>query len=167
MRAIHRKQTLASIAALLMTWPPSIGLDTCSAQSRAPRHAGDTGVVPDDALTLVVGTRFVAQSAGELSAKELFETARIPLSEFNETDTCVDEAALDVAKDYFTTLGRVMGKAGHYYFVPDAEIDKAIARCRRKHTVEPKAWTPGKTRIIAFGRVVPTEEAPALERKVR
>lgn len=166
MRAINRKQTLTALAALLLTCSPA-GLGTAAAQSRVAQQAGDTGVVPDDALTLVVGTRFVAPPAGELSAKELFEKARIPLSDFNETDTCVDQAALDVAKDYFTTLGRVMGKAGHYYFVPDAEIEKAIAMCQRMHTVAPKAWTQGKTKIIAFGRVVPTEEAPALERKVR
>lgn len=166
MRAINRKQTLTALVALVLAGS-SAGLGTAAAQSRVAQQAGDTGVVPDDALTLVVGTRFIAPLEGEHSAKELFEKARIPLSEFGETDTCVDEAALDVAKDYFTTLGRVMGKAGHYYFVPEDEIDKAIAMCRRKHSAEPKAWTPGKTRIIAFGRVVPTEEAPALEQTIR
>lgn len=166
MRAIDRKQMLAALAALLLAWHQA-GLGTASAQSPDPQSPGDTGVVPDDALTMVVGTRFVAPTAGEPSAKELFEKARIPLSDFNETDACIDQASLDVAKAYFTTLGRVMGKAGHYYFVPDAEIEKAVAMCRRMHTGEPKAWKPGKTRIIAFGRVVPTEEAPALEQTIR
>ena len=91
----------------------------------------DTGVVPDDDLMLVVGTRFVGPSPEGTSAKAQFDDARIPLSKFNETDHCVDQTALEIAKEYFTTLGRMVGKAAQYYFVPEAEIRKAIATCER------------------------------------
>lgn len=127
----------------------------------------DTRVVPDDELTLVVGTRFVGPSPEGTSAKAQFDDARIPLSEFNETDHCVDQSALEIAREYFATLGRLMGKAGHYYFVPEAEIKKSVAMCERMHANPPKAWAGSKTQIIAFGKVVPTADAPALEQSVR
>lgn len=127
----------------------------------------DPGVVPDDMLTLVVGTRFVSPTDEEATARAQFTGARIPLSAFNETDHCVDQQVLEVAKEYFTNLGRVLGKAGHYYFVPETEIRKSVSMCERLHHLPPKAWVDKKTRIIAFGRVVPTVDAPALERSVR
>lgn len=130
--------------------------------------AGDTGVVSDDDLTLVVGTRFVAPPpADDLSAKALFDTARIPLASFNDTDSCVDQTALEVAQEYFAGLGRVMGKAGHFYFVPDDEIKKAVAMCERMHGRPPQAWVDTKTKVVAFGRVVPTTHAAALEQTIR
>src|SRR5262245_35331230 len=95
----------------------------CAARAQSP-PSPDTGVVPDDDLTLVVGTRFVGPSPDGTSAKAQFDNARIQLAEFNETDHCVDQTALEIAKEYFTTLGRMMGKAAQYYFVPEAEIRK-------------------------------------------
>ena len=118
-------------------------------------------------LTLVVGTRFVTPPASEMSAKELFTDARIPLGAFNETDRCIDQTALEVAQDYFTNLGRVLGKAGHYYFVPEDEIKKAVSMCEKMHGRAPQAWVETQTKVIAFGRVVPTADAPALEGSIR
>jgi hypothetical protein len=137
-----------------------------AARAQSPASP-DTGVVPDDELTLVVGTRFVAPSPDGTSAKAQFDGARIPLTEFNDTDHCVDQSALEVAKEYFTTLGRMMGKAALYYVVPEAEVKIAIAMCDRMHASPPKAWVDSKTQIIAFGKVVPTTEAPALEETLR
>ncbi len=127
----------------------------------------DPAVVPDDLLTLVVATRFVSPSKDGTSARAQFTDARIPLSSFNETDRCIDERALEVAKEYFTNLGRVLGKAGHYYFVPEAEIRRAVSMCERLFGHPPQAWVDNKTKVIAFGKVVPTVDAPALERSVR
>lgn len=137
------------------------------AQSPPAPAVTDPGVVPDDMLTLVVGTRFVAPTETETSAKAQFSDARIPISTFNETDHCVDERALELANDYFTTLGRALGKAGHYYFVPDDEIRKLASQCEKQHGRPPQAWIDNKTKIIAFGRVVPTADAAALEKSVR
>lgn len=142
----------------------ALGIGAARAQSPP---SPDTGVVPDDDLTLVVGTRFVGPSPDGTTAKAQFDDARIPLSAFNETDHCVDQSALEVAKEYFTTLGRVMGKAGHYYFVPEDQIKTSVQMCERMHASPPKAWVDDKTKVIAFGRVVPTTEAPALEETLR
>lgn len=141
-------------------------LAVAAAHAQSP-GSPDAGVVPDDELTLVVGTRFVKPSPDGTSAKAQFDNARIPLAEFNETDHCVDQTALEIAKEYFTTLGRMVGKAAQYYFVPDAEIRKAIATCERMHASPPKAWVDSKMQIIAFGKVVLTTEAPALEETLR
>lgn len=105
-------------------------------------------------------------SAELASARAQFTGARIPPSAFNETDHCVDQRALEVAKEYFTTLGRALGKAGYYYFLPDGEIGKVAAICERLHGSKPRALT-SQTKIIAFGRVVPTIDAPALEKSIR
>lgn len=127
----------------------------------------DTGVVPDDELTLVVGTRFVKPTDGSLTAHIQFTDKRIPRSNFNETDHCLDEQALVIAKEYFTTLGRTLGKAGYYYFVPETEIKKSLSMCLKLYNSPPNAWVENSTKIIAFGKVVPTANAPALERSVR
>lgn len=128
--------------------------------------ADDPGVVPDDQLTLVAGTRFVLPSAPDKSAKALFSEDRIPVASFNDTDHCIDKAALDVAQEYFAGLGRALGKAAYYYFVPDDEIKNVVAMCERM-SGPPKAWVEAKTKIIAFGKVVPTPDAPALEKIIR
>lgn len=154
-----------SKAAPLLLWWLLLGPPAAVAQS--PQPSADPGVVADDMLTLVVGTRFVGPTAEGTSAKSQFTDARIPLSAFNDTDHCVDQSALEVAKEYFATLGRVMGKAGHYYFVPDAEIKKSVAMCERLYGRPPQAWVESKTKVIAFGKVVPTVDAPALEKAVR
>jgi hypothetical protein len=146
----------------------SLGVCGAFAQTSAPkRPLTDPGVVPDDMLTLVVGTRFVTASADTSSPHAMFNDARVALSAFNQTDHCLDQAALEVAQEYFTNLGRILGKAGHFYFVPDEEIRKALTMCERLHRQPPQAWVDGKTKIIAFGQVVPTVEAPALEKSIR
>jgi hypothetical protein len=169
MRPTSRSLSLSAAFAVLaaLTLSPSAGFAQSPVDSPLRQPLTDPGVVPDDMLTLVVGTRFVAPSSDDATAKAQFTSARIPLSAFNDTDHCVDQAALAVAKEYFTTLGRVMGKAGYFYFVPDAEIRKSVAMCKRLYQAPPKAWVADKTKVIAFGRVVPTHEAPALERAVR
>ena len=139
---------------------------TGMAQAQAP-PAREPGVVPDDRLTLVVGTRLVSSSEPGASARSLFTQARIPLSSFNETDHCIDQGALEVAQEYFNSLGRLLGKAGHYYFVPDANIKMIAAMCERMHGRPAAAWAELKTSIIAFGQVVPTADAPTLEKNIR
>jgi hypothetical protein len=146
----------------------ALGVSAALAQSPPnPRLQADPGVVSDDMLTLVVGTRFVTSSADGGSARAQFTDSRIPVSTFNKTDHCVDEQALELAKEYFTTLGRLLGKAGHFYFVPDEQIQKSVSMCERLHNGPPHAWVPDKTKIIAFGQVVPTVDAPALEQSIR
>jgi hypothetical protein len=137
-------------------------------QSPTPQipSAGEIAV-PDDMLTLVVGTRFIRPTADNRSPRALFEGERIPLSAFNETDKCIDQQALEVAKEYFTSLGRLLGKAGFYYFVPDEAIQKSLVMCERLGRKPPQAWIGNGTKIIAFGRVVPTIDAPALEDSIR
>jgi hypothetical protein len=152
---------LLAIVALLLSAPAALS------QSPSKVKPHDPGVVSDDDLTLVVGTRFVASSTDKATARERFASARIPLTSFNETDHCVDQQALEVAKEYFTTLGRVLGKAGHYYFVPADEIKKAVSMCERLHHSPPQAWAENKTEIIAFGQVLPTAEAASLEQSIR
>lgn len=143
------------------------GVSAAFGQTPVPKSYTDPGIVPDDELTLVVGTRFVGPTPDGMPAKAQFDRARIPLSEFNDTDHCVDQTALEVAKEYFSGLGRVMSKAGHYYFVPEAEIEKSVAMCERLHGRPPQAWVGHRTKVIAFGKVVPTVDAPALEASVR
>lgn len=144
-----------------------VGISQAAGQSPPKQVPTDHGVVADDDLTLVVGTRFVSPTADGMSAPSQFNDARVPLSAFNEADHCVDQHALEVAKEYFTGLGRVLGKAGHYYFVPDAEITKSVSMCEKMHGEAPRALVETKAKIIAFGKVVPTTDAPALERSVR
>jgi hypothetical protein len=159
-----RSLPFSNAASLCLSW---LLLGSPAAIAQSPEPPANTGVVADDMLTLVVGTRFVGPTAEGMSAKSQFTDARIPLSAFNDTDHCVDQSALEVAKEYFATLGRVMGKAGHYYFVPDAEIKKSVAMCERLYGRPPQAWVESKTKVIAFGKVVPTVDAPALEETVR
>lgn len=155
--------TLALLSSLILVASAASGY----AQTGEARPAASTGVVPDDMLTLVVGTRFVRPAADGLSAKAQFTNERIPISDFNDTDHCLDEQALDIAKEYFTNLGRLLGKAGHFYFVPETEIKKSLSICKKLYKSPPKAWVDKTTKIIAFGKVVPTADAPALEKAVR
>lgn len=142
-----------------------LGVHAVHAQPPSPRN--DPDVVPDDLLTLVVGTRFVTPATDTKSARAQFTDQRIPLSAFNETDRCIDQRALEVAMEYFTTLGRVLGKAGHYYFVPDTEIKKFVVTCEKLNRHPPQAWVDQTTGVIAFGQVVSTVDAPALEQSIR
>jgi hypothetical protein len=145
----------------------AFSISATPSRSQSPQPPSDAGVPSDDMLTLVVGTRFVAASTESASARGLFTGSRIPLSAFNETDHCIDQQALEVAQAYFTALGRILGTAGHYYFIPEDEVRKAVAMCERLHHRAPQAWADDKTKIIAFGRVVPTADAPALEESIR
>lgn len=131
------------------------------------RSIDKSGVSSDDDLTIVVGTRFVSASAQQTSPKAEFDNARIPVALFNETDRCIDESALELAKDYFNTLGRALGKAGYFYVLPESDVRKARFACEKLHLQPPKAWVDDKTKIIAFGEVVPTANAPALEESIR
>lgn len=161
------KPQLAAVAAVFIALM-GFGMPHGLAQSTAPaRPLTDPGVPSDDELTLVVGTRFVSSSADASTPHAMFDDARIPLKDFNQTDHCIDQAALEVAQEYFTNLGRVLGKAGHFYFVPDDQIRKSVTMCERLHRQPPQAWSESKTKIIAFGKVVPTVEARALEQSIR
>ncbi len=141
-----------------------VSVHAALAQPPSPRGPD---VVPDDLLTLVVGTRFVMLAEDTKSPRARFVDQRIPLSAFNETDRCIDQRALETAMEYFTNLGRVVGKAGIYYFVPDAEIKKFVVACEKLNRSPPQAWIDQKTGVIAFGQVVPTVDAPALEQSIR
>ncbi len=165
MRSPSRLPLLA--ACLLGAWGPIAGVSPTAAQSQQDGPLTDTGVVPDDLLTLVVGTRFVTASTNQASLKAQFSDARIPMAAFNETDTCIDQRALEAAQDYFATLGRALGKAGYYYLVPDEDVAKFVSACETTHGQPPKAWVRDKIKIVAFGRVVPTDSASALEESIR
>ncbi len=56
---------------------------------------------------------------------------------------------------------------GLIYFVPEAEIRNSVVMCEKQHGLPPQAWVETKTKVIAFGKVVPTVDAPALEESVR
>jgi hypothetical protein len=121
----------------------------------------------DSEMTLVTGTRFVTVPTVDTTAKARFMTSRIALSTFNETDHCIDQRALEAATTYFDTFGRELAKAGHYYFVPNSEIAVHAVACEAQHGRPPQAWVPGKTDIIAFGRVVPSAMAAEVEQGIR
>lgn len=165
MRAASRVPRLT--AAFLSTWVLLVGAPAALAQSPSPEAPNEAGARADDDLTLVVGTRFVAPAKAGASPRAQFTDARIPLSAFNETDHCVDQRALEIAMDYFNNLGHALGKAGHFYFVPDAELEKSASMCERLHGRPPRAWVTRTTKVIAFGKVLPTADAPALERALR
>lgn len=165
MRATRRLPSL--IAAVMSVATLTLSTVAVLAQSPLLEPHADADVVPDDMLTLVVGTRFVAASEDGTSARAQFTSARIPLSAFNDTDRCVDQQALEAAKEYFTTLGRMLGKAGYYYFVPDDAVRKIASMCEKLYHRPPRAWVDKRTKVIAFGRVVPTVDAPNLEKSIR
>jgi hypothetical protein len=160
-----RSRSKSPVAYILFSCLLITGVPATLAQSQS--KAAEPGVIADDELTLVIGTRFVTRSAEETSPKAQFTDARIPLSKFNETDRCVDEGALEVAREYFNTLGRTLGKAAYFYVVPEDEVRKSVSMCEKLHKLSPQAWVDGTTTIIAFGKVVPTMEAPALEQSIR
>ena len=129
--------------------------------------AHKAGVVPDYLLTLVIGTRFVRTDDASLSPDQQFREARVPLADFNDTDHCIDSGSLDVAKEYFRVLGRMLGKIGYYYHIPSDEIARLRQKCEARLGTPPKALAIGGTKIIAYGRVVPDTDAPALEKTLR
>jgi hypothetical protein len=155
MRAIPTSLLLSLCCALLAGAAPAL------AQGRSPAPSAD------EDMTLVTGTRFVVVAPAESTAKAQFMDARIPVTAFNETDHCIDQGALEAATAYFDTLGRELIEAGHFYFVPDDEVKGMAVSCEKLHRRAPQAWAAEKTRIIAFGRVVPTAMAERVERDIR
>lgn len=145
----------------------AIALSSPVAMGQADMQPPPAGVVSDDKLTLVVGTRFVAAPDGNQTARALFNDARIPVSSFNTTDHCIDQEALKAAQEYFDALGRVLAKSGQYYFVPADTIAKLAEMCSQMHQARPQAYVDNQTKVIAFGRVVPTDSAAALELSIR
>ena len=143
-----------------------LAMPSAEAQSPSQDPLMRPDTIPDEMQTLVVGTRFVTKSASEATAKDRFLNLRIATSTFNETDNCIDQNALEVAQDYFNTLGRALSKAGHYYFIPDTEIRRSVSLCEKLHG-PPKAWVESKTEIIAYGKRVPTTDAADLELSLR
>lgn len=125
------------------------------------------GQVPDDLKTMVIGTRFVRGASEEVSPGRLFKNFRIPLGEFNKTDHCVDQASLEVAQEYFRTLGRMLEKTGYYYQLPVEDIGRLVSKCEAQNGMPPKALAQSDAKVLAFGRVVPTTAAPALEETLR
>ncbi|MEQ8824420.1 MAG: hypothetical protein RIC14_08605 [Filomicrobium sp.] len=125
------------------------------------------GQVPDDLKTMVIGTRFIRASGGDVSPGRQFNEFRIPLSDFNKTDHCVDQGSLEVAEEYFRTLGRMLEKTGYYYQLPDQDTGRLISKCESQNGAPPKALANKGTKILAYGRVVPTTAAPALEETLR
>jgi hypothetical protein len=53
-----------------------------------------------------------------------------------------------LAQNDVTSLGRVLGKAGHSYCVPDTEIRKSVSMCERLHRVPPKALVVRRPRLL-------------------
>lgn len=135
--------------------------------SAGPPEQDAAGRAGDDDLTIVVGTRFVGPTPVGTPANAQFTDARIPLADFNETDHCVDQSALETATAYFNSLGHMLTKAGVFYFVPESNVREAVRMCEKMHGAPPKAWVADKTSIIAYGKVVPSAEAPALEQSLR
>lgn len=152
--------TLASCALLA-------GVHSALAGPPPPQATTNHGAIADGDLTLVVGTRFVSPSTNGMSPKAQFTDARIPLSGFNDTDHCIDRHALELAMEYFNNLGPILGEAGHYHFVPDDQIERSASMCEKLHGAPPKVWDNAATKIIAFGRIVPTSDAAALEKAIR
>lgn len=148
------KSTIAVLSSLAML----IGASVSLAQTSSPDA---------EMLTLVVGTHFVTQTVGEKSPRAQFNDERVPLSAFNATDHCIDQRALELAREYFDALGRALEKAAYYYFIPDDDIGASVENCEKLHGGPPHAWVEKKTKIIAFGKVVPTTEAPAIEESLR
>jgi hypothetical protein len=120
----------------------------------------------NDNLTLVVGTHFVVSAKVDSTPSTQFANERIPAERLNETDRCIDEGALDIAKDYFSKLGQVLERAAYFYIIPDDDLVGVIATCKSLHSQRPQAWARN-VKIIAFGRVVPSPDAPALEQSIR
>lgn len=139
------------------------------AQERSPIDPVpfDGGHVPDHLKTIVIGTRFVRAVEAGVSPDRQFKRFRVPVSDFNDTDHCVDSASLEVAEGYFRTLGQMLEKTGYYYEIPQGEIDRLRADCIERHGAPPAALDAKGTTVLAFGRVVSTSDAPALERDLR
>lgn len=127
----------------------------------------EDGNVPDHLKTMVIGTRFVRNANPKSSPGQQFKKSRVPLSEFNTTDHCIDTAALEVAETYFRTLGRMLERTGYYYHIPPDDTARLKADCISRHRAEPDALAVEGTKIIAFGQVVPTKHAPTLEKTLR
>ena len=158
------RRHLAVFASLLSPW---LLIGSASHGFAEPPSGGPQGAAAEEEMTLVVGTRFIAPAAEGKSAKALFFDDRIPLAALNETDHCADQSALEAAQEYFSQLGARLGKAAHFYFLPDDAMQTAVSMCERMHAQPPKAWVNAKTKVIAIGQFVPTSAAQSLEQSIR
>lgn len=140
---------------------------TAVAQSPLEPTPFPGGAVPDHLKTMVIGTRFVRTEQDNISPGRRFNKFRVPLAEFNQTDHCVDQGSLEIAESYFRTLGRMLEKTGYYYRIPTEDADRVVSSCEARHGEPPRALAQTGTQILAFGRVVPTKVAPALEETLR
>ncbi|MEQ8825423.1 MAG: hypothetical protein RIC14_13720 [Filomicrobium sp.] len=140
------------------------------AQERSPL---DPVPFPDgstarESKSIVIVTRLVDTTKTESgNPANLFQNHRIATELFNATDHCVDEGTLIVADDYFRTLGRMLEKNGFYFFIPKPEVEKLKMTCTARNEAEVKALASDSVRIVAFGRILPTEAAHDLEKKLR
>ncbi len=164
------------IKALLIVMPSFLGLIaacmlTCevNAQERSPLDPVPfaDNQVPDDLKTIVIGTRFVRPPREDVTPTRQFNDFRVPLSEFNDTDHCIDNGTLEVAENYFRTLGRMLEKTGYFFRIPPDDVNRLKSRCVDRHGMQPRALRNAGTSVLAFGRVVPTKDAPELEEALR
>jgi hypothetical protein len=162
-----RHRPYLSAAAMLAAFALLAADSATRAQSPPQPQPGDTGVTADEDMTLVVATRIVAPTDQSASPKVMFDKARVPEASFNATDRCIDEHALEIAQEYFTSLGRMLGTSAVLYVVPDEDVAQRVAICEKQHGHPPQAWVAGKTQVVAYGRMVPTAAAAELEQSLR
>lgn len=55
--------------------------------------------------------------------------------------------------------------AGYFFHIPPDEVARLTDECASRHGMAPKALSVGGTKIIAFGKVVPTKQAPASKKR--
>lgn len=158
-----RCHLLSAMAATLISWGMLAGVAVAqgAARSPTPRAAADAD------MTLVVATRIVEQADAGTSLKAVFDSKRVPESSLNATDRCVEEHALEIAQEYFTTLGTLLGRAAFYYEVPDEEVGRRVEICERMHGSPPQAWSAGKTKMVALGAMLPSAAAVEFEKSLR
>lgn len=136
--------------------------------SQAAAQAGlSQGKGRQEDQRLVIGTRFVRGGTDSTSPKRLFESHRVPLSDFNAADHCIDRTALAVAQDYFQAFGWKFAQTGFYYPIPDKDVERIKDTCSVGQEEAPKAFAVPGTTIIAFGTFVPKQQAQALMEKLR
>lgn len=116
---------------------------------------------------LVIGTRFVRGGEEKTSPKRLFESHRVPLSDFNAADRCVDRGLLAVAQQYFQAFGWKFAQTGFYYPLPSEDVQRAKETCSVGREETPEALAVPGTTVIAFGMFVSKDDAPALMEKIR
>ena len=56
--------------------------------------------------------------------------------------------------------------AGYFFHIPPEEFARLVDEFTSRHRLAPRALSVSGTKIIAFGKVVPTKQAPALEQNL-